>query len=85
LGTDLQPTFFHEIGRETLKLEREFNEAAGFTAADDDLPAFFYDEPLAPSNQAARFKGAEVHDIFDHMDEVGTMGIPEEYGRVTSS
>jgi aldehyde:ferredoxin oxidoreductase len=84
LGTALEPTFFHKIGRETLRLEREFNEAAGFTAADDNLPAFFYDEPLAPSNQAARFKGVEVHDIYEHLDEGGTQGVPEEYGRVTS-
>ncbi|MCP4418746.1 MAG: aldehyde ferredoxin oxidoreductase, partial [Chloroflexi bacterium] len=39
LGTELAPTFFHEVGRETLKLEREFNLAAGFAEADDDLPA----------------------------------------------
>ncbi len=81
LGTDLKPTFFHEIGRETLHLEREFNRAAGFTADDDDLPAFFYDEPLPPSNRAARFRGAEVHPIYDQMAAVGTEGVPDEFGR----
>jgi aldehyde:ferredoxin oxidoreductase len=30
-----------EIARETLKIERIFNERAGFTAADDRLPEFF--------------------------------------------
>jgi aldehyde:ferredoxin oxidoreductase len=84
VGTDLQPTFFHELGRETLALERVFNDAAGFSEDDDDLPAFFYEEALPPSNQAARFKGQEVHDIYDHLDEVGTQGIPDEYGRVTA-
>lgn len=84
LGTELKPTFFHEIGRETLALEIAFNKAAGFTAEDDDLPAFFYDEALAPTNQTARFKGKDVYGAYDRMDEVGTMGIPEEYGYLPS-
>ena len=29
------------MGKETIKLERMFNEAAGFTAEDDRLPDFF--------------------------------------------
>ena len=82
LGTSIKPTFFHEIGRETLRLEREFNLAAGFTAADDELPAFFYDEPLPPSNKTARFHGEEVHHMYDLLDQVGTQSIPDEYGRV---
>ena len=82
LGTDVKPTFFHEIGRETLRLEREFNLAAGFTAEDDDLPEFFYNEPLKPTDDIARFRGEEVFDIWDHMNAVGTAGVPEEYGTV---
>ena len=79
VGADIEPTFFYELGRETLVLERKFNIDAGFTAADDDLPAFFYDEPLAPSAQTARFHGAEVFHIFDDMDGVGATGVPAEY------
>ncbi|MGR8919982.1 MAG: aldehyde ferredoxin oxidoreductase C-terminal domain-containing protein [Gammaproteobacteria bacterium] len=60
-GTALEPDFFHELGRETLRLEAEFNRAAGFTEADDELPAFFYEEALAPSNQVARFHAGEVN------------------------
>lgn len=81
LGTQLAPTFFREIGCEVLLLEQEFNRAAGFTIADDDLPAFFYDEPLPPNHQAARFRGAEVHDILALLDEVGTLGVPDQFGR----
>ena len=29
-----------------------------------------------------RFHGAEVFDIYSHMDEVGTEGVPDQYGRV---
>lgn len=61
LGTALEPAFFHELGRETLRLEAAFNTAAGFTEADDELPQFFYDEALAPSNKTARFHAAEVN------------------------
>lgn len=60
VGTRLDAAFFHALGRETLKLEAEFNRRAGFTVEDDELPAFFYDEALPPSDRAARFHGEEV-------------------------
>src|SRR6185369_5311001 len=37
-GTSYTKEFFTELGRETLKLEKEFNERAGFTERDDELP-----------------------------------------------
>jgi aldehyde:ferredoxin oxidoreductase len=82
IGTTLEPNFFQQLGRETLQLERQFNLAAGFTAADDELPAFFYHEPLEPTQRTARFHGADVSEIYEHMDEVGTEGVPDKYGRV---
>jgi aldehyde:ferredoxin oxidoreductase len=66
-GTSLTPDFFEALGRETLRLEHEFNRRAGFTAADDELPAFFYQEPLPPTNHVARFHGAEVHEIYERL------------------
>ncbi len=39
-----------DIGKEILKMERLFNEAAGFTAADDRLPEFMLEEALPPHN-----------------------------------
>jgi aldehyde:ferredoxin oxidoreductase len=82
VGTELDPNFFQQLGRETLQLEREFNLAAGFTQVDDELPAFFYEESLAPTDRTARFHGPEVHDIYERMDDVGTEGVPDQYGRV---
>lgn len=38
------------MGRETLKVEREFNRRAGFTEVDDRLPHFFNQEKLPPHN-----------------------------------
>ena len=60
VGTSLDASFFERLGRETLKLEDEFNRLAGFTVADDELPAFFYAEALPPSAKVARFHAAEV-------------------------
>ena len=67
-GTNLKPEFFNEIGRETLLLEYEFNRQAGFTVEDDELPAFFYNEALHPTNQTARFHAPEVHNIYERLN-----------------
>lgn len=50
-----------DIARETLRLEVQFNEAAGFTEAMDELPAFFMEEPLPPTGRTARMLAAEVN------------------------
>lgn len=50
-----------DIGHAVLRLEREFNEQAGFTEADDELPAFFRTEPLPPFNATARLVSEEVN------------------------
>ena len=60
VGTNLDSSFFRELGSETLKLEFEFNKAAGFGIEDDELPEFFYNEPLFPSNRVARFHASEL-------------------------
>ena len=39
-----------ELGKTVLRTERDFNTRAGFTNADDRLPMFFKEEPLAPHN-----------------------------------
>jgi aldehyde:ferredoxin oxidoreductase len=66
-GTSLTPAFFEALGRDALRLEKEFNRQAGFTEKDDELPAFFYTEPLPPTNHVARFHGADVHQMYDHL------------------
>jgi len=66
-GTTLTREFFSALGRETLKLEAEFNRRAGFTEKDDELPAFFYAEALPPTNHVARFHGADVHRMYERL------------------
>lgn len=60
-GVQLDASFFVELGKQTLKLENQFNQAAGFLDDDDELPAFFYSEELPPSNKAARFHTLEIN------------------------
>lgn len=82
IGSNVQPDFFHLLGRETLELERKFNQDAGFTTEDDELPQFFYDEGLKPTDQTARFHADEVYNIYDRMDGVAADGLPAEYAKV---
>ncbi len=63
-GTSLDISFMKTLGLETLRNEWAFNKAAGFTEKDDELPDFFYAEPLAPTNKAARHRSAEVNRSF---------------------
>jgi aldehyde:ferredoxin oxidoreductase len=66
-GTTLTADFFEALGRDALRLEYEFNKRAGFTEKDDELPEFFYSEPLAPTNHVARFHGADVHSMYERL------------------
>jgi aldehyde:ferredoxin oxidoreductase len=66
-GTNLTKDFFAALGQETLRLEHEFNRRAGFTASDDELPEFFYEEPLPPTNHVARFHGGDVHGMYEQL------------------
>ncbi len=64
-GLDLGEDVLQRLGRETLKLERAFNKAAGFTAADDRLPEWMTVEPLAPTNAVFDVPEAELDTVFE--------------------
>jgi aldehyde:ferredoxin oxidoreductase len=65
-----------QLGRETLTMERLYNESAGFTAADDRLPKFFYDVALAPHDAVFTVTDAELDSVHDFVAETATaMGI----------
>lgn len=66
-GTDIGPEFFTQLGADALKLEREFNDKAGFGVEDDELPAFFYNEPIPPVNDTARFHAGDVHEMYERL------------------
>lgn len=64
-GINLNGDDVVNLGQHILKLERKFNQAAGFTAADDRLPEFFYDEPLPPHNVVCDFTGEEIDSFWN--------------------
>ena len=53
------------LGKNILKTEKGFNEAAGFTNADDRLPEFFSTEPLPPHNVVWDMPGEEIDRFWD--------------------
>ena len=60
---DLPDNILQALGRETIKMEREFNRRAGFTKEDDRLPKWMMEEAI-PENGAV-FDVSE--DVLDHI------------------
>jgi aldehyde:ferredoxin oxidoreductase len=56
-----------ELGRETLRMEREFNRRAGFTEEDDRLPKWMTREPLPPHNAVFDVPEEELDRIFEEL------------------
>ena len=65
LGTRLAFEELIELGIRVLKAEREFNRKVGFTAEDNRLPKFFYEEPLPPHNTVFVVSNEEMDSVFD--------------------
>jgi len=53
------------LGKKVLLAERDFNTRAGFTKHHDRLPRFFYNETIAPHNQAFLMKDEELDEVFN--------------------
>ncbi len=53
------------LGKETLRLEREFNLRAGFTKADDRLPEWMTREPLPPHNVVFDVSEEDLDGVFN--------------------
>ena len=64
-GWDVGDDILAELGRETLKLEREFNRLAGFGSSDDRLPEWMTTEPLPPHNTVFDVPEEELDALFD--------------------
>lgn len=65
---DMPDNILQALGKETIKMEREFNRRAGFTKEDDRLPEWMTREAL-PENNAVFDVSDEVLDhIFDGID-----------------
>jgi aldehyde:ferredoxin oxidoreductase len=57
------------MGKEILKMERLFNEAAGFTPADDRLPEFMREEALPPHNVKWTMPDEELDQVYAWVHE----------------
>jgi aldehyde:ferredoxin oxidoreductase len=68
-GTQFEESFPKTIGSEVLALERQFNHLAGFKDSDDELPAFFYAEALAPTGNKARHHAVEVNRCLSELSD----------------
>ena len=63
-GWNLDAAGVTSYGQRILAYERDFNERAGFTKADDRLPRYFLREPLAPHGVVFDVSDAELDSVF---------------------
>ena len=65
-GANLTADDVNDLGIKILKMEREFNAAAGFTAKDDRLPDYFYKEALSPHNVTFAVTDEELDQVHNY-------------------
>jgi len=63
-GLELTGNDVTELGKQVLRVERDFNKAAGFTNAHDRLPEFFSEE-CAPHNTTWDIADADLDEVFN--------------------
>jgi aldehyde:ferredoxin oxidoreductase len=66
---DLPDNVLQALGKETIKLEREFNRRAGFTREDDRLPKWMTEQGLPPHNAVFDVSEEVLDHIFDEIEE----------------
>ncbi len=69
MGWDITADDVVKIGKEVLKMERLFNERAGFTNKDDRLPEFMRYEPLPPHNVVWDVPDEELDKVYAWVHE----------------
>ncbi len=68
LGLEADGVDVIEIGKEILKMERNFNKQAGFTNKDDRLPEFMRYEKLPPHNVVWTMPDEDLDEVYAWMD-----------------
>lgn len=61
---DIPDNVLQEIGKQTIKMELEFNRSAGFTAKDDRIPEWMRREKLPPHNAVFDVPDETLDNIF---------------------
>jgi aldehyde:ferredoxin oxidoreductase len=67
-GWEVPDNYLQALGKETIKMEREWNRRAGFTNAHDRLPEWMTREPVPPTNAVFDVPNEELDTIFDKLD-----------------
>ncbi len=62
---DLPDNILQALGKETIKMEREFNKRAGFTKEDDRLPKWMTREALPENNSVFDVPEEQLDSVFD--------------------
>ena len=62
---DLPENILQALGKETIKMEREFNKRAGFTKEDDRLPKWMTREALPENNSVFDVPEEQLDSVFD--------------------
>jgi aldehyde:ferredoxin oxidoreductase len=63
-GKELPEDYLIRMGTDVVLRERDFNRRAGFTAADDRIPAFMREEPVLPSGNVYDVSEADIDAMF---------------------
>ena len=64
-GNNFSADDWIELGKSTLKKERNFNAAAGLTAKHDRLPEYFKKEVFPPHNVTFQVKDEDLDKVFN--------------------
>jgi aldehyde:ferredoxin oxidoreductase len=66
---DLPENTLQALGKETIKMEREFNRRAGFTREDDRLPKWMTEQPIPETGHAFDVSEDVLDHIFDDIEK----------------
>jgi aldehyde:ferredoxin oxidoreductase len=65
---EIPDNILQALGKETIRLEREFNRRAGFTAKDDRLPGWMMKEELPENHAVFDVRGDDLDHIFSAIE-----------------
>jgi len=65
---DLPDNILQELGKQTIKMEREFNRRAGFTKEDDRIPKWMTREAIPENNSVFDVPDEQLDTIFDGIE-----------------
>ena len=66
--SDISDNILQELGKQTIKMEREFNRRAGFTKEDDRLPKWMTEEAIPENGAVFDVSEEDLDSIFDGIE-----------------